>query len=159
MYLSSGGGCRLELDQSSETLEYQILRRITPIFVDTNNCWLNKKDINKNNYQRIKVNNKSTQAHIFSALLFLNHNRTSKLIVCHHCDIPACFNPFHLFLGTNHENIKDGIIKRGVQTVAEKIEISKASLVERIRDVAESPNYDHLSDDDVLEEFFKNPEF
>lgn len=33
------------------------------------------------------------------------------LHVLHHCDTPPCFNPEHLFLGTNHDNILDSTRK------------------------------------------------
>lgn len=31
--------------------------------------------------------------------------------VCHHCDVPLCVNPDHLFLGTRRENMQDSLRK------------------------------------------------
>ena len=34
------------------------------------------------------------------------------MVVCHSCDNPECFNPKHLWIGTQRENIHDAISKK-----------------------------------------------
>lgn len=61
-------------------------------------------------YGRISYLSKRIYAH---RLVWTLHNGPipRHLHVCHHCDNPRCVNPDHLFLGTNHDNIKDKQIK------------------------------------------------
>lgn len=42
------------------------------------------------------------------------------MYVCHKCDVPACCNPEHLFLGTPGENVHDGIKKGRIKHVGAK---------------------------------------
>lgn len=37
-------------------------------------------------------------------------------MLCHHCDIPACVNPDHLYIGDSHTNVQD-MMRRGRNTV------------------------------------------
>jgi hypothetical protein len=50
-------------------------------------------------------------------LSFLAFNGPLKrgLQVCHHCDNPPCFNPEHLFAGTQQDNIDDMVRKRNAR--------------------------------------------
>ncbi len=46
--------------------------------------------------------------------------------VCHKCDNPPCCNPFHFFLGTDADNIKDCLTKGHIRVVG--VDNSKAEL-------------------------------
>ena len=46
-------------------------------------------------------------AHRASWVVFKGKAISDGLFVCHHCDNPKCFNPDHLFLGTQMDNIQD----------------------------------------------------
>lgn len=64
-----------------------------------------------------------------------------ELFVCHHCDVPACCRPDHLFLGNNKDNSSDMARKgrstkgRPVKTMGEKNPSAKLtwSQVKKIR--------------------------
>jgi len=80
-----------------------------------NDCWFWKGAFYDDGYGEFKpnihpYNSKSFKVHRISYFL---HYKTlpSDLLVCHHCDTPACVNPAHLFLGRYKENSDDKVMK------------------------------------------------
>lgn len=52
------------------------------------------------------------RVHRLSLALFANFELSSERLVCHHCDNPPCFNPDHLFIGTDLDNTIDKVQKK-----------------------------------------------
>jgi hypothetical protein len=72
-----------------------------------NNCWLfTGKNKYKFGYGQVKFNGKDWGSHRL-AWHFTHGEIPEGLCVLHKCDIPACCNPDHLFLGTRADNNRD----------------------------------------------------
>lgn len=89
---------------TTETLKNLIEYRSIP--VPESGCWLWDGATGRRDYGAVKFRGKQCPAHRASYEVFRGPIPAG-MYVCHHCDVPCCVNPTHLFLGTHRENMED----------------------------------------------------
>jgi DNA-binding Xre family transcriptional regulator len=88
-------------------------------------CWLWRGQLNQSGYGVLWLDGKSRIAHRV-AWVFFRGEIPPGVLVCHTCDVPACVNPEHLFLGTHTDNARDRE-EKGRNMLGEKIHSARLS--------------------------------
>lgn len=110
----------------------RVLKRLEnhSVFLEETGCFIWNGDRVKAGHGRIHMKEGLKLVHRVSYVLFVGDIPTDK-IVMHKCDVPNCWNPNHLRVGTQLENIKDrdskGRTARGVTHARLKGEENGAS--------------------------------
>lgn len=74
-----------------------------------NECWICHYSTNQNGYTHFSLNGKLISGHKFSYLYYHGYfaDYSKGECILHKCDNPPCVSPYHLFLGTNKDNVID----------------------------------------------------
>lgn len=91
-----------------KTIKERLLAGIE--IVTESGCWVWVRATDSWGYGHMHVGKKKISTHRLSYMEFVDEIPKG-LCVCHRCDIPACVNPNHLFLGTHQDNATDKVKK------------------------------------------------
>lgn len=84
-------------------------------FEPNTGCWLWTDCDNGVGYGQLYINGKAHTAH--RASYEYHHGPIPDgMFVCHKCDVRACINPDHLFVGNKHHNMQDAASKGRINT-------------------------------------------
>jgi hypothetical protein len=87
------------------------LIKLHGVLVSETGCWLWTKGKYRDGYGTIWFRGKNWRAHRYFYTVIIGEIPPRKHLL-HVCDVPACVNPSHLFVGTNKDNVNDKVTKK-----------------------------------------------
>lgn len=96
---------RLKLSSNQNILK----RLIANLFLSTNGCWIWTGGRSRSGYGKISVGRQDWRVHRLSLKMFNPTEFVESLHTLHKCNSTACFNPAHLYSGTQEANMQDRI--------------------------------------------------
>ena|SRR5690606_21582586 len=103
--------------------------------VSDKGCHIWLGDISKQGYACISVAYEKYRVHRVVLAWRLGRDLQSDEVACHTCDVRACINPEHLFVGSQADNMRD-MVSKGRHGTSVKMALAKASTQELLEELA-----------------------
>lgn len=121
------------------------------VIVSESGCWIWTGALSNHpthQYGNLPVRkSKNYKAHRYAAVRFLSCKLSPRDFVCHTCDVPACVNPEHLYVGSAETNANDRERrKRNTYAKGEQHPMRKLSKAEAIEIFLAQGNHREISE-------------
>ena len=109
-------------------------------------CWLWIGSTNNRGYGKIYLDGKLQLAHRAAYNLFKG-DIAAEMVICHICDVKCCVNPYHLYQGSQRDNVRDSKA-RGQMAVGARNGNAKLT-ADQIREIRSMSNTSNLTKSEI----------